>query len=352
MTPSPHDSLFKTTFSQVEHAEGLLRIILPQDLVARTHFTTLTVRPGSFVDEALKERFTDILFSALVGERPAFFYFLTEHQSTTDELMGFRLLRYEVRIWEGWLKENPTAKRMPPIIPVVLHHSPEGWTAAVSFEALLDIDAEMLAVIAAYVPRFQFLLDDISTASDEALRGRAMSAFGRLVLWCLRSSRTPEKIVRGIGGWVELVREVRRAPNGAAALATIFRYIFAVNERFAPEELMGLLVQAVGEEGKKEMASVADQLRAEGERKGLARGEVEGERKGLARGQLEGERKGLARGQLEGQRRLLLKQLRARFGDLPEIAVARVNAADNAQLDLWAERVLSAPTLADVLKSP
>ena len=111
----------------------------------------------------------------------------------------------------------------------------------------------------------------------------------------------------------ELIREVRRAPNGRAALTIIFRYMFMVYERVAPEELIELLGQAVDEEGK---------------------------------------RKGLARGQLEGQRKLLLKQLRARFGDLPEVAVARVNAADNAQLDLWAERVLSAPTLADVLKSP
>jgi hypothetical protein len=31
--------------------------------------------------------------------------------------------------------------------------------------------------------------------------------------------------------------------------------------------------------------------------------------------------------------------------------VVRVNAADVAQLDLWAERVLSASTLADVLRS-
>ena len=169
-----------------------------------------------------------------------------------------------------------------------------------------------------------------------ALRQRAMTALGRLVLWCLRSSRTPEELVRGIGGWVDLVREVRRAPNGAAALAMIFRYIFVVNERFGADELVGLLGQAVGEEGKEEMASVAEQLREEGERRGLVRGRVEGRVEGL----------------LEGQRKLLLKQLRARFGELTEAALARVNGADIAQLDIWAERVLSAPTLAEALGGP
>jgi hypothetical protein len=41
----------------------------------------------------------------------------------------------------------------------------------------------------------------------------------------------------------------------------------------------------------------------------------------------------------------------ARFGELPEAAVARVNAAGLGQLDTWAERVLSARTLADVIGS-
>jgi hypothetical protein len=43
--------------------------------------------------------------------------------------------------------------------------------------------------------------------------------------------------------------------------------------------------------------------------------------------------------------------LRARFGALPETLVARVNAADQAQLDQWLDRVLTAPSLTHVLDS-
>jgi hypothetical protein len=45
----------------------------------------------------------------------------------------------------------------------------------------------------------------------------------------------------------------------------------------------------------------------------------------------------------------VLKLLSVRFGALPEAAVAAVNAADHMQLEVWAERVLTAPTLAEVL---
>ena len=124
MTPTPHDSVFKSVFSQVEHAAGILRAVLPPELVKHIDFATLALCSGSFVDEALKERYTDLLFSALIGGRRALFYFLIEHQSTQDDLMGFRLLRYEVRIWERWLNENPNAKRLPAIRFVSSTRSP------------------------------------------------------------------------------------------------------------------------------------------------------------------------------------------------------------------------------------
>ena len=92
------------------------------------------------------------------------------------------------------------------------------------------------------MPRFRFLLDDLGLESDETLRQRAMSALGRLSLWCLRNARTPETIVEGMGRWMALVREVRRAPNGMAALVTIWRYVLLVGDRFGPEDLVARLL--------------------------------------------------------------------------------------------------------------
>ncbi|WP_437980356.1 DUF4351 domain-containing protein [Sorangium sp. So ce117] len=63
-------------------------------------------------------------------------------------------------------------------------------------------------------------------------------------------------------------------------------------------------------------------------------------------------KKYVAQGRHEGERAILLRQLRARFGELPEAAVARVEGAEIAVLEQWAERVLSAKTLAEVLDEP
>ena len=227
MTETPHDALFKAVFSQTEHAAGMLRTALPPGLVRHIAFSTLAVCRNSFVDKALKERHADLLFGAEVGGREAYFYFyfLAEHLSTVVPLMGLSLLSYEVRIWEGWVSEHRGATRLPPIIPLVVHHSGTGWTADVAFEALLDVEPEVYRELAPYVPRFRFLLEDLSVTSDEALRTRAMTALGRLVFWSLKNARTPEQLIRGIRSWLGLIRQVREAPNGAGAMAVIWKYI-------------------------------------------------------------------------------------------------------------------------------
>lgn len=54
----------------------------------------------------------------------------------------------------------------------------------------------------------------------------------------------------------------------------------------------------------------------------------------------------------EGERNMLLRLLRARFGELPAVAVARIEAGDTAAIERWVERLHSAETLAEVLSEP
>jgi predicted transposase YdaD len=59
----------------------------------------------------------------------------------------------------------------------------------------------------------------------------------------------------------------------------------------------------------------------------------------------EGAARGKAEGQLEEARRFLLRQLGARFGELPAPVVARVEGAELAECEEWGLRLLEATTL-------
>jgi hypothetical protein len=82
------------------------------------------------------------------------------------------------------------------------------------------------------------------------------------------------------------------------------------------------------------------------------RARLEARNEGLREGRNEGLREGRNEGVLAGERKVLLRQLRARFGELPAAALARIEAAGEVELDLWSDRVLAARTLEDVLGPP
>jgi predicted transposase/invertase (TIGR01784 family) len=313
---TPHDALFKAAFSKLRHARGLLRALLPAPLERRIAWTTLRLESGIAVgDEDLDEQRMDLVYSVRAGRRRVLLYVLAEHQSKVDPWMAFRLLGYLMAIWKSYRAEHPRAKKLPAILPLVVHHSPTGWTAPIAFEELLDADAELLDALGPHLPRFRFLLDDLSTQTDAQLRARAqMTAGGRIVILALKHGRAP------IAMRIRILSPDGRTKAAREVLASVLRYILETSPE-EPATLRELLARQVGRRKAEEMLTTAEMLRREGRREG----------------------------EIVGKRSALLLLLRNRFGRLPRGAAARVNAASSAELDVWFCRVLTASTLDDVV---
>ncbi|MFZ1576435.1 MAG: transposase [Chromatiaceae bacterium] len=75
----------------------------------------------------------------------------------------------------------------------------------------------------------------------------------------------------------------------------------------------------------------------------------EGRQEGRQEGKQEGKQEGLEQGVQRGEARVLTALVRLRFGELPDAIQKRIEAADADTLLRWSERVLTAPTLGDVL---
>jgi len=116
----PHDKLVKSTFSDPDNARAFLEGHLPRKLSRRIDWTSLTLVSGSFIDPEFAATSSDLLFTAKIDGQPAFLYILFEHQNQEDPLIGLRLLTYMVRIWNDYLRTNPGATKLPPILPLVL----------------------------------------------------------------------------------------------------------------------------------------------------------------------------------------------------------------------------------------
>jgi len=330
MSSSPHDALFKAVFGQPEHARGALRSVVPVAVAEALDWPTLAHCSGSFIDPVLSGRHTDLLFSvAWRGGGDALVYLLFEHRSTSDRRMAFRLLRYLVRIWESWLTDHPRAEVLPVIVPVVLYHGAEPWSASVTFDALFDIPDAVRPALAPHLVRFTYLMDDLSAIPDDQLRARAMSALGRLVAACFKHARTRADLLEILSGWAEVVREVVRAPNGLESLVLVMRYILLVNDHVEPATQQAFL-ERVAPEAKDTIMTAGERLIQQGEARGI--------------------QKGIRQGIQQGERALLLRLLRQRFGSqVDDDTEERLVIASPEQITTWAERVLSAPTLAELL---
>lgn len=212
----------------------------------------------------------------------------------------------------GYLAEAPAdTRRLPVIIPVVLHHSDTGWRSPTRFEALIDPPPEA----APFTPHFGFLLDDLNHHSELALHERTASAFTRLALLALRQTRGASDLVRMLNGWSKLIDELVATHDGPAALRLILTYIFQVH---GPAAFAAIDTTAVelNKGGKQIMESMAQYLDRTGQQKGRCQ--------------------------------LFLKMTNHRFGALSPAQLERIEAADSPTLERWSLRLLTAKSLAEL----
>ncbi len=342
----PHDLFARYTFGHPERAAAELRAVLPPYVISEVDWASLRREPGSVVDPELRETESDLLFTArLRTGHPLLLYVLLEHQSSVDPWMALRMLRYVVRQVERWRQEHPESALLPLIIPLVMYHGPEGaWTAPRRVEDLFDLPEgeEQQARWRALVPRFEYLLDDLTAEREAALSSRPGPPLVRLAWLVLRYGRTSE-LARKLPDWVALLAQVQAGPEGAEHLVVVIRYLLWVGDK-AVREVAGQVLHSVLGEQRAEalMRSYGEELIEQGLQKGLE----QGLQKGLEQGREEGRQQGLTRGRAE----YVLRTLTARGVQVDETARQRIlTCTDPATLDRWFDRALNATSLSDVL---
>lgn len=317
MSKQPHDGLFKAIFGQLEYAREELRSLLPDAIATAIDWSTLSLEPGSFVDAQLTERETDLLYRVQRGGHDACVYVLFEHQSEVDARMPFRLLRYEVRIWEAWEKSHP-GELLPPIIPIVLSQAKGGWTASTNFESMIGLQDAPSALLR-FVPKFDYLVDDIGLSTDQALDLR-LSKLLAFTMRLLRDLR--ERGVVVLWEQAEVFRSLEENNLPTQTLGALIRYIVVVTED--ARSVQRFLEHHELKKSEAVMRSIAQQWIDEGIEQGIEQGIPRGVRVTL--------------------RKLLL----LKFPTASETALAPLDEADLPTLERWSERVLWATSVEDV----
>ncbi|WP_010253960.1 Rpn family recombination-promoting nuclease/putative transposase [Pantoea agglomerans] len=272
-TPTPHDATFRQFLSQPDIARDFMELHLPAELRAICDLSTLKLESGSFVEDDLRQYFSDILYSLKTSNGDGYIHVLVEHQSTPDRHMAFRLMRYAVAAMHRHLEAGH--KQLPLVIPVLFYtgkRSPYPY----STRWLDEFEDPSLAE---NLYGSTFPLVDVTVNPDEEIMGhRSMAALTLL-----------QKHIhqRDIATLTDRLATLLMADYLSSPQVTaLIHYLLQAGESADSEAFVRELAQRVPQHGDALM-TIAQQLEQKGIEKGIQLGEQRGIEKGRNEGKLE-----------------------------------------------------------------
>jgi hypothetical protein len=296
--PPTHASLFRKTFSVPEEAASVLRVHVPEGLSAAMDWGSLRLEDGVFVDEELRDRLTDLLFSCQCLGRSAWLYVLFEHQSTEDAAMPYRLADYIVRVLRRHQENHPGSEPWP-VIPVVLTQTGANWRAPTRLSDLFPSTLGQDADFRAQHLDFAYHLIDLSALPYSELHYQPVARLTLHLLKWARDSDAPVAVALEASLWRPVAHE---------ELVHFFRYL--LRQRPLDNQPMKTELLAMKDDTLRTTAlSTYDKLLLEGEARGAARSE--------------------AKGKADGLREAVLDVLSERFGEVPYAVRERLAEIDD-----------------------
>jgi len=264
--------MFRQFLTQPDVARDFMEIHLPAELREICDLSTLTLESGSFVEDDLRQYFSDVLYSLKTRAGDGYIHVLIEHQSTPDKHMAFRLMRYAVAAMQRHLEAGH--KTLPLVIPVLFYagkRSPYPFSTRWQDEFDDPLLAEKLYSRA-------FPLVDVTIIPDEEIAEHRSMAALTLLQKHIRQRDLAELVDR-------LTPILLAGYLSSSQVVSLIHYILQAGETSDAQSFVRELAQRVPQHGDALM-TIAQQL----EQKGIEKGIEEGIQIGREKGHSEGER--------------------------------------------------------------
>lgn len=323
-----HDQSYRLLFAHPEMVRDLLLGFVPGEWVQELDFDSLEKMNGSYVTDDLRSRHADAIWRVKWGSQWLYVYLLLEFQSTVDRFMPVRILSYTGLLYQDLIRQKALSKgrKLPRVMPIVLYNGKSRWWAPTRVSDLVDSGPPGLEL---FQPDQAFLLLD-----EGAFDLDALSPLHNLVaaLFRLEHQRSLEELTQVLGLLVDWLK----APDQASLRRAFVEWLRQRLRHWAPEAKIPEMhdLQEVHDMTQTMSDIWKEQYRQSARQEALQEGRQEGRREGRQ----------------EGEFSLLSRQLTRRFGPLPEATVNRLKHASLDELELWADRVLDAASLDEVLR--
>ncbi|MBJ7222911.1 Rpn family recombination-promoting nuclease/putative transposase [Brenneria sp. L3-3C-1] len=265
-----HDNVFKIFLSDIDVARDFLTIHLPSDIRERCDFSTLQLQSASFVDEALRARISDMLYSLHTLSGTGYIYCLIEHQSKPDKMMAFRLMRYCLAAMQQHLEQGN--KQLPLVVPLLFYQG-ERCPYPYSMRWLDGFDDPDLA---AQIYSNAFPLIDLTVIPDEEIKTHRRAALLSLVQKHIRT-RDMLELAQDIGVLFE------RWQVPLMQKRALLHYIAQTGNTSKPADFIEAVAAPLSVD-REEIMTIAQQLKQMGFEEGMQAGVIQGLEQGMEQG--------------------------------------------------------------------
>ncbi|HIE9162145.1 TPA: Rpn family recombination-promoting nuclease/putative transposase [Klebsiella quasipneumoniae subsp. similipneumoniae] len=277
MTSTPHDAVFKRFLRHPETANDFLMLYLPEAIRQRCDFATLRLQSASFIDEDLRAWYSDVLWSVRTTCGAGYIYVVIEHQSSPDNHMAFRLMRYAIAAMQRHLDAGH--KTLPLVVPMLFYH---GATSPYPF-SLNWLDEFADPQLAKKLYGNQFPLIDVTVMPDDEIVQHRRVALLELMQKHIRQ-RDLSDITESLAAVVML------GYTSPRQLRMLFHYMLQYGNTAEPGVFLRRLARRLPQY-EETLMSIAQKLKQEGRQEGRHEGRQEGRLEGRLEGLQEGSRR-------------------------------------------------------------
>ncbi|HGJ5882190.1 Rpn family recombination-promoting nuclease/putative transposase [Arsenophonus sp.] len=261
MYPTTHDAIFKQFLSEKETAKDFFDIWLPNEIKALCELDSLKVESGSCIDSEMKNYQSDILYSVSTTKGSVYIYVLIEHQSTSDRLIAWRLMRYSMAAMHKYLEAGN--KQLPLVFPILFYcgeQSPHPYSTN-----WLDCFEDRKLAESIYTHHFK--LADVTTLDD----GEIMQHKQMALLELLQKHISRRDMTELMNKIVTLLSYNYYTDN---QVITMFNYLIQEGNAKKPMEFITEITKQ-SEKHEGALMTIAQALRQEGSQEGRHQERVE-----------------------------------------------------------------------------
>jgi predicted transposase/invertase (TIGR01784 family) len=280
----PHDATFKKLFGEREIAKDVIEKNLPKEVLDELDMESLERLDGSFINEKLKETFSDIIYGVKLNNRDAYIALLMEHKSYTDKLAIFQVAGYILDVWRKTIEDGK--KELPVVIPLLVYHGKARWNykkdireMIPGFNTLPEYLQQMLPVL-----RHDFI--NITEHNEEDIK--EYKPVTRMVLRSFKYIfEDKDKLIEAFVISIDEIESEVTEEELNKYVDIFLIYYSAVNKNLTEEDI----IQKIQELGKKE--SIIMTILQEREEKGMQKGIELGREQGMEQGMEQGIKQGM-----------------------------------------------------------